>query len=333
MSRFRIRTASSQYQRAALLLLVERCTGAADEASCGVLREQLQRGQGGGDDLLVALQEDQVLGSILSLPQPGKLAFLWQPAVRSDQSPASAREIRTALMEAALERLDRSDIAIVQCLLDAPDDPFELELIEHDFVHRTDLQILRCVLDPEDAQGPAVDGAAHMPSDSGDPAGGSTTGRLEWERYSSRRHELFAEVVEASWIDTRDCPYLVGSRSGEDLLAICHVTLEECRRNWWLLRRDGEAAGVLMAQDEFEQCQLDLVYMGVVPAARGHGLGRSLVQQTLRLARERKYRSVQVAVDTANSFAQVIYEQAGFRPVEQSTVRVRLRGQQKSPRE
>jgi GNAT superfamily N-acetyltransferase len=52
--------------------------------------------------------------------------------------------------------------------------------------------------------------------------------------------------------------------------------------------------------------------MGVVPEARGRGLGGSLLDALLALAREQRHRALSLAVDRQNP-ARRLYERKGFR--------------------
>jgi ribosomal protein S18 acetylase RimI-like enzyme len=55
-----------------------------------------------------------------------------------------------------------------------------------------------------------------------------------------------------------------------------------------------------------------LVYLGVIPAARGHGYGLALTRHALWLARQFRRQRVVLAVDAANAPAISVYEAAGF---------------------
>jgi ribosomal protein S18 acetylase RimI-like enzyme len=57
---------------------------------------------------------------------------------------------------------------------------------------------------------------------------------------------------------------------------------------------------------------LELVYMGLVPAGRGRGLGRELVRFAQMLASEANCEELTVAVDARNAPALAIYQRAGL---------------------
>jgi GNAT superfamily N-acetyltransferase len=53
--------------------------------------------------------------------------------------------------------------------------------------------------------------------------------------------------------------------------------------------------------------------MGVVPEARGRGIGGALLDALLALAREQGFRALSLAVDRQNPAARRLYERKGFR--------------------
>ena len=60
-----------------------------------------------------------------------------------------------------------------------------------------------------------------------------------------------------------------------------------------------------------ERDLLEIVYLGVVPEARGQGLGQAIVQFAVSGARSER-RPIVLAVDSRNHVAQRIYSRWGF---------------------
>lgn len=87
----------------------------------------------------------------------------------------------------------------------------------------------------------------------------------------------------------------------------------------FLLAGDGEGGPQAVAQVRYrpsiwtgsEDCWLEDLYVG--DAARGTGLGRALVAEVLRRARERGCGRVELDVDVRNAPARALYESMGFR--------------------
>jgi ribosomal protein S18 acetylase RimI-like enzyme len=119
-------------------------------------------------------------------------------------------------------------------------------------------------------------------------------------------------LIESTYIDTLDCINLDGVRTTSDTIAGYRMT-GQYRPEWWLIARQGDVdVGCLIMADHEVNDQCELVYMGIVPQARGHGLGRQLVKHALWLAASRERERLVLAVDRRNWPARDIYTQCGF---------------------
>jgi len=61
--------------------------------------------------------------------------------------------------------------------------------------------------------------------------------------------------------------------------------------------------------------KIELVYLGLIPEARGRGLGSRLLRHGLRQIHQRTESTVSLAVDEQNTPAIQLYKQQGFRRV------------------
>lgn len=122
-------------------------------------------------------------------------------------------------------------------------------------------------------------------------------------------------VLDASYVETQDCPGLFGLRRTEDILAGHKSSGEFDPALWTLLRIDGEVCGTLMLNPSPESRAIELVYMGLAPSARGRKLGALLLNHGLSQLTGRSEHNITLAVDERNAPALALYRKAGFRAV------------------
>jgi ribosomal protein S18 acetylase RimI-like enzyme len=89
---------------------------------------------------------------------------------------------------------------------------------------------------------------------------------------------------------------------------------------WWLARSAGQPAGVLLLTQMPDAPELDVIYVGVVPEARGRGFGLELVLKAIYETRLAEQRQLTLSVDARNEPARHLYRKVGFETHEQREV-------------
>jgi len=254
------------------------------------------RGERSLDGLLAAWREHRVLGAVWSEIQPGDSAAVWPPQTSSEAPPALADE----LLERALDRLASKKVTMVQSLLltDAGIDAARFRRAGFD--HPCDLLYL----------------ASSRPQFPTAPSGAD----LQFAPIVPSALDELAGLIEKTYQQTLDCPALNGHQDCRQVVAGYRATCRDDLRNWFTVRHNDEAAGCLLLADHARSQSWELIYMGLVPVARGRGWGIELVRQAQWLVRQQGGERLLLAVDAANSPALRIYAAAGFMTCDRRSV-------------
>ncbi|MGA1223606.1 MAG: GNAT family N-acetyltransferase [Phycisphaerales bacterium] len=260
--------------------------------------------------------------AVLAVPSLGRTAML---LASHAHSPAEAREIGRAVAAAAEGCADCCDIAqsLIEPIRGLDIEAFEagglqriatLEYLERNLPRAG---ILESCSVPE---GWRIEAASTSAALSGsDPLALG----------EDRRREIMS-VLEASYRETLDCPGLAGLRRTGDVLD-GHFGVGSRTRHWLVARRarDGAdageqpAEGVCMLNAAPDNSTAELVYLGLAPEARGHGIARALLVEGLHRCSRSRIGAVSLAVDARNAPARALYESLGFRRVSSRVALVR----------
>ena len=252
------------------------------------------------DGLLMARRGERLVGGVFSEIQVGRTAVVWPPRLVPGE-PATTGE---RLLAATSKLLVAKRICVAHTLLEAgvqQDGPllraagFEL------------LAELLYLVSPQERFPPS------RPSSS-----------LEFEVYSAAKHDRMARVVEATYAGTLDCPRLNGVREIGDILAGYRATGVFSPSRWLLVRHQGEDVGCLLLADHPEHENWELVYMGLVPSARGNDWGKEITQYAQWLTREAGRPRLVLAVDAANAPATRMYSLLGFQAWDRRSVYLKV---------
>lgn len=237
---------------------------------------------------LVALRAGEIVGAIRYVPGAGHAAAVLPPRLGRWDARLAA-----ALFRAAAARARRRHRArLIQTLLE-PDgaDPAACALERAGFRRLAMLLYMRR---------PVCEDDRHLP----------LSDRIVWRRYTRLRHRKFADTIRATYRDSLDCPGLRGLRTVHDAIRTHKQTGRFRPKRWRLAVLGRSAVGVAMVNDL--RGRGELVYLGVVPEARGGGIGRDLLHRAIRDTAEMGFGQMGLAVDADNTPALRLYRCAGF---------------------
>jgi len=232
------------------------------------------------------------VAAALTMTQPDGIALVWPPTMPAETP--HAEQIAETLLQELTRRLDAAGVRLSQVLVDALDDQELQRLQKHGYSQQTELFFLgRSLRDP-------------IPERPAEGAPRPVTLSACGDR------PRFAAVLEATYIGTRDCPWLEGVRTGAAALD-CHQQTGTYNPDWWrIFTLGGRDCAICLLADHPEQDAVEVVYFGVVPEFRGRGLGRWLVIDALHRGAEQGRAALFLAVDAENRYANAIYSELAF---------------------
>jgi RimJ/RimL family protein N-acetyltransferase len=139
--------------------------------------------------------------------------------------------------------------------------------------------------------------------------------------------QRLAALLEQTYVDTLDCPGLDGVRPMDEVLEGYRQQGQHRPQDWYIVQDEGVDIGALLLTEHPGVDNWELVYMGLVPAARGRGCGLRIIRFALDVAAQEGAQRLVLAVDAENIPALRAYERAGFIVWDQRIVYARLRSQ------
>jgi ribosomal protein S18 acetylase RimI-like enzyme len=259
----------------------------------GELRQNVMADREGKSRVFGAWRGERLVGAIWGELQPGRAGFVHLP-IRLESEPL---DTASALVAAWENWLTAQGGRFFQLQLEETSASDEAVLAAAGVAHAGDLLFLAA----------DVQSASYPPGD------------LEFESYRESQRIRLAALTAQTYEGSLDLPILDDIRTPEEVL-------EGYRHNgafrpdaWRFVRRAGEDIGCLFLT-EHPHRQWELVYMGLVPNARGGGFGKSITTYAQSLVRDLGGVKLLLAVDEANAPALVAYRRTGFLPWRRSSV-------------
>src|SRR5262249_18196923 len=114
---------------------------------------------------------------------------------------------------------------------------------------------------------------------------------------------------------SQDCPALNGMREMDDVIAGHMATGDFDPNLWWVLCQENQPMAVLLLSRVPQGSTMELVYLGILPEARGKGFGDFLMQRALATAFSDNRENLSLAVDSRNRPALRLYYRHGMRRI------------------
>jgi ribosomal protein S18 acetylase RimI-like enzyme len=257
--------------------------------------------------VMVARADSRLTGAMVCVRLPGAGGLVWPPQALPGPSAATIIDL---LVRGALSWLRAGGAKVAHAILAVAENSLAEPLVRNGFRHITRLWYLRHDL---------TSGSSARRG-SPDPAAPSDDPGLTFETFARCDPKQFARTLQLTYEGTLDCPELNGVRTVEEIIAGHQGQGSHDPNLWWLVRRASMPLGVLLLTEMPEWDALDIAYLGVIPAARGQGLGRILTAQALAAAHETGKSRVTLAVDARNLPAWNMYLALGFEPHEEREV-------------
>jgi ribosomal protein S18 acetylase RimI-like enzyme len=219
---------------------------------------------------------------------PGKTAILSPPRPSSEQSPEAIRDLLVEIVA----RLPRQDVRLVQIFLPKSRVAEEPLLIEAGFHCTATLLYLVSMCGTFPATRPDDD--------------------IEFLRYSPSLEARLAGLIEQTYAGSLDCPSVDQLRTIDEVLDGYRSAGVLDPARWLIVRRRGVDVGCLLLADDPASNQCELTYMGVIPAARGLGVGAAIVRYAQRLTAQAGRERLVLAVDANNEPAIAVYAATNF---------------------
>jgi ribosomal protein S18 acetylase RimI-like enzyme len=245
--------------------------------------------------LMVALENGAIVGVQFAYRIGGAQSALWPPAA---DDPA----VQDVLVAAAMDWIRREPTKVVQSLIRPTERERAAALTRSGFRPITSLAFLSRECRPNDVR--------------------LVSARLRFVPFDAF-DDTFVDLLMRTYEGTLDVSELNGTREPEEILA--GYRAQGTFRGWWIFRSE-ERIGLLLLSERSDDPTVELSYVGLVPNARGLGLGREAIDFALAEAARSARHSIHLNVDVRNRPALRIYRERNFRTDEERELYLWLPG-------
>jgi GNAT superfamily N-acetyltransferase len=240
------------------------------------------------DGLMGAWHENHLVGAMFSQISAGRTAFVRLPQLLDDEPLSTALR----LFSETWNFLSHHHVLLAQTLLPSAGSE------EQAMLRRARLQFLAnlfYLIAPKDV----------FPND-------IPPTKLDFEPYRASAHTDWLQLFAATQQKTLDCANLNDPRTPNEILTGFRAIGTFHPNHWQLARHNGRPLGCVLLADHPRLDTMELLYLGLIPNARGQGYGRQLVRRAQWLAQCTGRGRLVAAVDAANTPAVQTYTATGF---------------------
>lgn len=242
-------------------------------------------------DLWVAVDGQRILWAILPVVNPGRSMLLIVPSCVAP----SVRPAASSLIDAVCSAYQRK-VHLAQVLLDTADPLASAIYHSCHFKSMAELIYLQANL--------------RRPMNLPTPPE-----HFSWQTYTTSLHCQFADTILETYRDSLDCPSLNGLRNIDDIIAGHKAAGVHDPSLWYLLIENGCPRGVLLLSPTPQTDTMELVYLGLIPQARGRGLSDMAMRHALAVTTQRQICRISLAVDSRNAPAIKLYHRNGLQRI------------------
>jgi ribosomal protein S18 acetylase RimI-like enzyme len=272
----------------ALAMLVSQEPASEREARIATIVTALRQRDVSAATLVGAMRDQKLTAVAWGQILPGKTALLWPPRLVTREIESIGDQLQKFLDH----QLQAAGIRLAQAVLPDREHRDAQRLERVGYLHAANLLYLISPLARVEATTVEFD--------------------IEFTPYSEADRARLAALVERTYINTLDVPMLDGVRDMSDVLCGYERTGEFSPDRWFFIRNNGQEVGCLLLNNHPGQRQWELVYLGIVPEARGNGWGRQATRFAQLLAKHADCERLILAVDAKNDPAVSAYTSAGF---------------------
>lgn len=236
------------------------------------------------------LTQDRLIGSVLGVVSPGKVAMI----LASSCTPETALcDAVTQALELLEQKARHAGLAILQSLIPRDCADRALVLSKAGYAFLADMRYL------------VLEVPRSIPTASQHPD-------IVVEDYCSVDEVVFRNTLGRTYEGSLDCPDLNGLRTIEEIVLSHRHTGIHDPRLWLIAKVGDDPVGVVLLTHVPLQSAMEIVYVGVVPEARGCSYGSCLVRLAIENAVRTNSEHLMLAVDHRNHYARKIYSSFGF---------------------